>query len=78
MKSGSLVIPKISSDSLSDTIYLTPRDNDDAENFEKWIEWRSDQFGIIIEISKDFMITVFTLEGTGTCFHDELTVVGNL
>lgn len=69
---GTLVVPKLSA-TLSATLYLTPRDIDLALDMESWIEWPTDQLGIVLGKTTDQNNLIIAAPGgIGTCFSDEV------
>lgn len=66
---GTLVIPR------RRTIYLTPMSVEQAEDFEKWIEWPIGQFGIVLGSCISVGLRIITSRGEGTCFNDEIIEV---
>ncbi len=70
MKPGTLVRPS------REKIYLTPVDLDAVEDTERWIEWESEQFGIVLE--QNDWVTIFTENGIGYCFLDEIKIIHNV
>jgi len=65
---GTLVVPKLSA-----TLYLTPRDIDLALDMESWIEWPTDQLGIVLGKTTDQNNLIIAAPGgIGTCFSDEV------
>lgn len=67
MKPGTLVQPS------GEKVYLTPIDSDAAEDTEKWIEWEFKQFGIVLD--QNDWVTIFTENGIGYCFLDEVKII---
>ena len=76
MKTGALVIPKSKNPQATTSVFLTPQCIKSAEDIEKWIEWRQNQFGIILdELGDESGLVVVVPEGIGMCFFDELVEV---
>jgi len=70
MKPGTLVQSSI------EKVYLTPIDSGAAEDTEKWVEWESERFGIVLE--QNNRVTIFTENGIGYCFLDEIKIIHNV
>lgn len=65
---GTLVSPKH-----KEGILLTPEHAEFALDVEKWIEWSSNQFGIVLRKTSDnSSLVIATANGVGICFVEEV------
>ena len=59
-------------------MYLTPLDQDKADDVENWVEWRAKDVGMVLPpVKGQIGILVMIPGGTGLCFYDELIEIPN-
>ena len=75
MKPGLLIKPKLSALKIDGSIYLTPLENAEEND---WPEWKRNELGIVLPLCQypDLIgVLVMVPNGIGLCFHDEVEIV---